>query len=905
MLHGVGSSLQWPKTAPLFHDSQNLTASTGTTMQNGKSSSAGAISCTASKFGNTQTSVDLYDTRTEASCTSTVFEYVPKLSAVSQFACFNKGIHAGPATHISKSTSTDILGGGGAISLTLCDLSLDGVSINSNVAEHGNGGGVLINSGSVFLASSSTFEGNTATQGSGGGISCNACEAMTLEKSTKVKLNIAQTSGGGIHSHRAASYMLSSGTLFQSNTAVSGSGGAVHVSDTDPGIVAWKSTDDQFIENKAKEQNGGAILSVGVQVFLEGTTACKKNEALRGGGGCINWEPIAKTGISKDIPGSQAAWELVKPVIGADVTFSENKAAYGLNTATPVKALSTKNQEGVPFKTGITGSPKGTKLSPLPHVVAIDYYDQTVIGPSVYGMQIEAEISQSSPPGVGNENFGGDPGVVNEILATLGGKTTEYIDSQTKGSATFTDMTLQAYPGSGPHNIIYEASLEIQGVPGQFRKVKNTRPDPVAMAQCEVGESAKTKQSTVCDSCDSGKYGSVPGVCLDCPGGQYQNSKGTTSCLNCFQDTYSSEKGKASSADCTACPSLMITNGTTGNTVISSCLCPLNYFKGSGECVKCPEQDKKTDCAEIGLAYPILLPGYWRQEMKSDDLILQPIYKCPLKSCIGNSPNFTDKSARNNSFCADGYAEDGILCAVCAPQFVLSLGVCVPCANAAANVKRVPGGLIGVFAGFLLLLMALFLWFMTRPALSEDDEERVRGLIESDGLDTFWMEVQGQLLPATEKGTANKEETQTDGETKTVEIDLNSEITKERFTEVLKSKRAGLDPSQFDKLFDQVDDDHGGTISYLELKIFLDSEIEGRTSVSTQAAKLKRKRRDFNRARRKLLLIRNQRNVGTFFMKFKLLMGFAQVVSFLPVTFSQIPWPLPVINIASWLNFFS
>ena len=59
------------------------------------------------------------------------------------------------------------------------------------------------------------------------------------------------------------------------------------------------------------------------------------------------------------------------------------------------------------------------------------------------------------------------------------------------------------------------------------------------------GETTSGRGSSVCNSCDLGKHQTIPGVCENCPVGQYASDKGEKSCTKCDVDTYLTEEGKS------------------------------------------------------------------------------------------------------------------------------------------------------------------------------------------------------------------------------------------------------------------------------------------------------------------------------------------------------------------------
>ena len=74
-----------------------------------------------------------------------------------------------------------------------------------------------------------------------------------------------------------------------------------------------------------------------------------------------------------------------------------------------------------------------------------------------------------------------------------------------------------------------------------------------------------------------------------CHPGSFQEFTGTSSCLDCFRDTYNVNAGSTSQSDCLNCPCLSSTNGKTGQSSLSSCICSKQYYKTNGICKLCPK----------------------------------------------------------------------------------------------------------------------------------------------------------------------------------------------------------------------------------------------------------------------------------------------------------------------------
>lgn len=110
-------------------------------------------------------------------------------------------------------------------------------------------------------------------------------------------------------------------------------------------------------------------------------------------------------------------------------------------------------------------------------------------------------------------------------------------------------------------------------------------------------------------------------------------------------------------------------------------------------CLPCPEG---ADCSDPLVTADQLLPkaGYWR---KSDAF---EFYDCPIdEACVRERVNGTEVP------CATGYDPHGLLCGICAPDFYLQWGSCVPCP--ATGTDHV-WSIIGIVFAALIVLGLLF-----------------------------------------------------------------------------------------------------------------------------------------------------------------------------------------------------
>lgn len=227
---------------------------------------------------------------------------------------------------------------------------------------------------------------------------------------------------------------------------------------------------------------------------------------------------------------------------------------------------------------------------------------------------------------------------------------------------------------------------------------------------CGTGQMDNGK-TTPCSECAVGMYGSTAGVCVECGAGQYQEDQGQLKCTNCPINTYSEATKKSSAADCTKCPNVQITGKTTGANSRFACQCPkTNYYQrvvagdeddedggDNGDTVQCVECIEGADCSDhngITLSELVALPGYWRPTKESEifskcsigfsgtDEEKTKLSKercCPLDPLTNVSlcANITHASFHKDQQCLEGY--EGVLCMVCADQYVPQFTGCTQC----------------------------------------------------------------------------------------------------------------------------------------------------------------------------------------------------------------------------------
>ena len=185
-------------------------------------------------------------------------------SGTVEYACPSKGIFLGTGTTLRHSAATE----GGTIVGSFCAVEMSSISILNGTSTTGDGGAVLLGSGStLWVNDNSTFENNTAEKGSGGAVSCQQCISMEFLGGTTFKSNVAFESGGAVKVTEPEDSMISTESLFIGNIAQTKNGGAV-----DSYHTIWNSVNDQFEYNVAESGSGGAFMAFGSPIKLKNHT---------------------------------------------------------------------------------------------------------------------------------------------------------------------------------------------------------------------------------------------------------------------------------------------------------------------------------------------------------------------------------------------------------------------------------------------------------------------------------------------------------------------------------------------------------------------------------------------------------------------------------------------------------
>ena len=225
--------------------------------------------------------------------------------------------------------------------------------------------------------------------------------------------------------------------------------------------------------------------------------------------------------------------------------------------------------------------------------------------------------------------------------------------------------------------------------------------------ECKYGENY-INAFTKCHKCQLGTYGSKPGLCSDCEAGRYMDAKGGEKrCLACPVNTYTTEEGKTSVADCTACVEYAKHTTTDQKKGISNpiggCVCaasdstskaPKGFYTTSKVgaaatiCSPCPSG---AGCTRSGMFLTDLSaqPGYWRPTSNSNIFSACSLGQRGMEAeeiakercCPNNNINVSICAIDNNvsngtrTQCLTGYT--GVLCKVCADNYVLMANSCV------------------------------------------------------------------------------------------------------------------------------------------------------------------------------------------------------------------------------------
>ena len=515
-----------PPVRPMFPNDHPLSGTQGTTtMTNGTALSGGGIFCSSAKF--------------------------PKLGVL---------IEPGTAISYSSATGRGNSEGGGGLAAAFCDVILEGALFTNNSAAHGNGGAALLGNGVEFTANEGAVFKNNRASDSGGALACAECKSVLLAGGTRFEGNEAHVNGGAISIVKPGSSdpTNSSGSVFRSNTAETGNGGAVYIVQGTEETGTWQSSaKDVFEENTALEGSGGAFFAVGTKALFAEGASCAKNRAMKGGGGCIMWEPLAETANS-------SLWDSRKPEHHAQSFFEDNSAAFGNDKATPPVSL----RPIVDANVNISAKVDGGSLEPAPSVEILDLYGQVVLGAFAGAVSIEAKRTEEATD-----------------VTIYGG--VKSLSNASEGVARFESLGLRGKPRSGPHGLSFSASIQV----GRGASSLNTARD-VDSTSAAAAASGPTFIEAWVGDCPVEKY-FFAGGCHLCPDRSKivnftmrngsRNGPAGYAC-DCDEGFHNKELAGSSEINCVPCAKGETSNGT-------ACVpCAPGTYKnveGSAPCQSC------------------------------------------------------------------------------------------------------------------------------------------------------------------------------------------------------------------------------------------------------------------------------------------------------------------------------
>lgn len=219
----------------------------------------------------------------------------------------------------------------------------------------------------------------------------------------------------------------------------------------------------------------------------------------------------------------------------------------------------------------------------------------------------------------------------------------------------------------------------------------------VQSASCPKGFSF-SNETFQCIECPSGTYSTKAGSgsafqCVKCGKGTFADVAGSISCKRCPPDTYTDTIGSTTLKHCTPC-SVGKTTGDNGHlsTSENACKCKQNQFFTSenGTCLPCP---KGANCSlgnGLTAKQVYARPGFWKPSENATKYVsCSSAYPSPnalqlaRDRCCGSQTNCLKLATNPNTTfhpdlqCKTGYS--GILCSVCAHDFVRLGDTCVSC----------------------------------------------------------------------------------------------------------------------------------------------------------------------------------------------------------------------------------
>eukprot|EP00004_Rigifila_ramosa_P020527 TRINITY_DN532_c0_g3_i1.p1 TRINITY_DN532_c0_g3~~TRINITY_DN532_c0_g3_i1.p1 ORF type:complete len:2148 (+),score=347.78 TRINITY_DN532_c0_g3_i1:766-6444(+) len=224
--------------------------------------------------------------------------------------------------------------------------------------------------------------------------------------------------------------------------------------------------------------------------------------------------------------------------------------------------------------------------------------------------------------------------------------------------------------------------------------------------------------------------------CLCEPGYRFDSDAKT--CFSCGPNTFSSNR--SISSFCESCDSISFhrtTNGRSGSTSPSECVCSNGYFPSGASCVGCDKLGGVADCvggsADSGLSVVAqagldVAVGYWLTTnprfMKASDTdqFWFKIYKCPVRDgCLGGPAE---------EACAQGY--EGPVCGICSEGFGRLGEQCAKCPSQSAS----------AFLVFLAILLVIVACVAIVYFSGDDSQKKAQGQFDQkSGFDAVDMQM--------------------------------------------------------------------------------------------------------------------------------------------------------------------
>jgi predicted outer membrane repeat protein len=204
-------------------------------------------------------------------------------------------LHLTDKAEISKnSAATD---NGGGIYAIDSEFRMDGEAKILN----NTGGGIILMGTTAFIREKAAVTGNWAEY-DGGGVTLWESASLILEGSASISGNTAQRSGGGIFATESALLIRENASVFQNHCALDG--GAVYTGDGSLTVQG----NAKLLENEAGD-DGGAVYAVSSEILLAEQCQVEKNTAGCGGGICIDLESKLDVSNNAVISGNLATGE--------------------------------------------------------------------------------------------------------------------------------------------------------------------------------------------------------------------------------------------------------------------------------------------------------------------------------------------------------------------------------------------------------------------------------------------------------------------------------------------------------------------------------------------------------------------------------------------------------------------